>query len=186
MMISDVLSNADTKMGKAIDVLKGQLAIIRTGRASPGLVEHLRVDYYGVPTPLNQIASISAPEAQLLLIQPWDQQALPSIEKAILKSDLGLNPSNDGNVIRLVIPQLTEERRRELVKVVRKRLEEGRILIRRARRDGVAELRELEKTKQISEDEHKRALEQLQRLTDSFIAQADEIGEGKEAELLAI
>ena len=185
-MIGDVLTEADEKMIKAIDTLKKELAGIRTGRARTGLVEHIRVDYHGVPTPLHQIAGISAPEARLLVIQPWDRQSLSSIEKAIMKSDLGLTPSSDGNVIRLVIPQLTEERRKELVKVVRRRVEEGRVAVRNVRREALEQLRELERNKEISEDERERALEQLQKLTDSFTVQVDQSGQDKEAELLEV
>jgi len=173
-------------MVKAIETLKRELAGMRTGRARPGLVEHIRVDYYGVPTPLHQIAGISAPEARLLVIQPWDRQSLSGIEKAILKSDLGLNPSNDGHVIRLVIPQLTEERRRELVRVVRRRVEEGRVALRNVRREALEHLRESERNKEISEDERERAAEQLQKLTDSFMVQVDQLGQDKEAELLEV
>ena len=185
-MIGDVLTEADNKMVKAIETLKRELAGMRTGRARPGLVEHIRVDYYGVPTPLHQIAGISAPEARLLVIQPWDRQSLSGIEKAILKSDLGLNPSNDGHVIRLVIPQLTEERRRELVRVVRRRVEEGRVALRNVRREALEHLRESERNKEISEDERERAAEQLQKLTDSFMVQVDQLGQDKEAELLEV
>ena len=185
-MIDDILSETSKKMGKAIDALKRELATIRTGRATPAIVDHIKVDYYGVPTPLNQIATISVPEARLLLIQPWDRQALSSIEKAILKSDLGLNPSNDGNMIRLRIPQLTEERRKELIRVVRKRVEEGRVALRNVRRSALEETRELERKKDISQDEQKRAQERLQELTDSFIEEVEKVGRGKEEELLEV
>jgi ribosome recycling factor len=185
-MISEVLSNAEVKMGKTIEALQRELATIRTGRASPALVEQIRVDYYGVPTPLGQIATILVPEARLLVIQPWDKGSLTSVEKAILKSGLGLNPANDGDVIRLSIPQLTEERRRELVRVVRKRVEEGRVAIRNLRREAMEQLRDLARKKEISEDEQKRALELLQRLTDRFIEESDGIGRDKEAEVLEI
>ena len=185
-MISDVLATAEAKMTKAIEVLRRELASLRTGRASPGLVEHIRVDYYGTPTPLDQLAGISAPEVRMLIIQPWDKGVLPTIEKAILKSDLGLNPSSDGKVIRLVIPQLTEERRKELVKVVRKRVEEGRIAIRNIRREAMENLRKMEREKEISEDEEKRAESQLQDLTDKFIENVDQIGADKETEVLEI
>ena len=185
-MIDDILSETSKKMGKAIDALKRELATIRTGRATPAIVDHIKVDYYGVPTPLNQIATISVPEARLLLIQPWDRQALSSMEKAILKSDLGLNPSNDGNMIRLRIPQLTEERRKDLIKVVRKRVEEGRVALRNVRRSALEEIRELERKKDISQDEQKRAQERLQELTDSFIEEVEKVGRGKEEELLEV
>ena len=185
-MIDDILSETSKKMGKAIDAMKRELATIRTGRAAPAIVDHIKVDYYGVPTPLSQIATISVPEARLLLIQPWDRQALSSMEKAILKSDLGLNPSNDGNMIRLRIPQLTEERRRELIRVVRKRVEEGRVALRNVRRSALEEIRELERKKDISQDEQKRAQGRLQELTDSFIEEVDRVGSDKEAELLEV
>lgn len=185
-MVSEILSSADVKMGKTVEVLQRELATIRTGRASPALVEQIRVDYYGVPTPLGQMATISVPEARLLVIQPWDKGSLSSIEKAILKSGLGLNPANDGDVIRLAIPQLTEERRRELVRVVRKRVEEGRVAIRNVRRETMEQLRDLARNKEISEDEQKRALELLQRLTDRFIEESDSIARDKEAEVLEI
>jgi ribosome recycling factor len=185
-MVDDIVLEMNTKMGKAIEATKRDLATIRTGRASPAIVDHVKVDYYGVPTPLGQIATISVPEARLLLIQPWDRQALSSIEKAILKSDLGLNPANDGSVLRLRIPQLTEERRRELIKVVRKRVEEGRVALRNIRRSALEEIRELERKKEISQDEQKRAQERLQELTDSFIEEVDKVGRGKEEELLEV
>ena len=185
-MVSEILSNADVKMGKTVEVLQRELATIRTGRASPALVEQIRVDYYGVPTPLGQMATISVPEARLLVIQPWDKGSLSSIEKAILKSGLGLNPANDGDVIRLSIPQLTEERRRDLVRVVRKRVEEGRVAIRNVRRETMEQLRDLARNKEISEDEQKRALELLQKLTDRFIEESDSIARDKEAEVLEI
>ena len=185
-MTSEVLLTTDEKMRKALQALERALATIRTGRATPALVDYIKVDYYGHPTPLNQIATISAPEARVLLIQPWDRSCLPDIEKAILKSELGLNPTNDGTVIRLVLPPLTEERRKELVKIVKKRVEEGKIEIRNLRRGAVEELRRKEKAKEISQDEGKRALIQLQELTDSFIEEADRLGKDKEAEILEI
>ncbi len=185
-MIDDVLADAKDRMGKAVEALRKELATIRTGRAHPGLIEHLRVDYYGAPTPLNQLATINVPEPRLLTIQPWDQQSLGAIEKAILKSDLGLNPSNDGTIIRLVIPQLTEERRKELAKVVRKKVEEGRVAVRNVRRDRHDELRRLQREKEISEDAQYLAQEELQKLTDGFIQEIERVGEEKEAELLAV
>lgn len=183
-MISDVLVTTEAKMTKAVEVLGRELAVLRTGRASPSLLEHVRVDYYGTPTPLNQLAGISAPEARMLIIQPWDRGVLPAIEKAIVKSDLGLNPSSDGNAIRLVIPQLTEERRKELVRVVRKKVEERRIAVRNIRREALEKLRAMEREKEISQDEEKRALNQLQALTDRFIEKVDRIGKDKETEVL--
>ena len=173
-------------MQTSVDILKRELATIRTGHATPALIDHIKVDYAGVPTPLNQIAGISAPEARLLVIQPWDRGSIQSIEKAILKSDLGLNPASDGSVIRLNIPPLTEERRQELIKIVRKKVEERRIVIRNLRHEAMDELKGLEKNKDISQDEHKRALDQLQKLTNGFIANAEQIGRDKEVELMEI
>lgn len=184
-MVSEILAEADAKMRRALEALQRELATLRTGRAAPALVENIRADYYGVPTPLNQLATITAPDARLILIQPWDRTSLSSIEKAILKSDLGLHPSNDGTFIRLAVPPLSEERRQELVKVVRRRVEEDRIELRNIRRETVEVLRQREKDKLISQDENRRTQEQLQRLLDKFIAEANRIGESKEAELVA-
>jgi len=185
-MVSDTLWNIEEKMQMSIEALKRELATIRTGHATPALIEHIKVEYTGALIPLNQIAGISAPEARLLVIQPWDPGSIHSIEKSILKSDLGLNPINDGTVIRLNIPPLTEERRQELIKVVRRRVEERRIAIRNLRREAMDELKRLEKNKDISQDEHKRSLDQLQKLTDSFIADAEQIGQDKEVELAEV
>jgi ribosome recycling factor len=185
-MSSQTLQNTEEKMQKADEGLKKDLATIRTGRATPSLIEHIKVDYFGVATPLNQIAGISVPDARLLLIQPWDRTSIRSIEKAILTSDLGLNPVNDGKVIRINIPRLSEERRQELIKVVHRRVEERKVTIRNLRRDALNELKELEKSKEISQDENKRALEQLQKLTDSFIAKVEQTGQDKEAELIQV
>ena len=182
-MDSRILQDTEQKMQKSVELLRRELANIRTGRAAPGLVEHIKVEYAGVPTPLNQLAGISAPEARLLVIQPWDRSSIHSIEKAILKSDLGLTPISDGNVIRLSIPQLTEERRQEMVKSVRKIVEERKVAIRNLRRDAMDELKKLEKIKDISQDDHKRAQTQLQKLTDISIADAEQTGQDKEVEL---
>ena len=185
-MDSRILWDAEEKMQKSVELLRRELANIRTGRATPALVEHIKVEYAGVPTPLNQLAGISVPEARFLVIQPWDRSSIHSIEKAILKSDLGLTPVNDGNVIRLNIPQLTEERRQELVRVVRKRVEEKKIVIRNLRREAMDELKGLEKNKDISQDEQKRAQTQLQKLTDSAIVDAEQAGQDKEVELMEV
>ncbi len=185
-MASRTLWNIEEKMRRSIEGLKRELATIRTGRATPALIEHIKVEYAGVPTPLNQIAGISAPEARLLIIQPWDKGSIRSIEKAILKSDLGLNPTSDGSVIRINIPPLTEERRQELIKTVRRRIEERRIALRNLRREAMEELKGFEKNKDISQDEYKRTLDQLQKLTDSFIADTEQIGRDKEVELTEI
>ena len=181
--MDDILQNTEEKMRASVEVLKKELATIRTGHATPALVEHIRVEYAGVPTPLNQIAGISAPGVRLLIIQPWDKGSLRPIEKAILKSDLGLNPASDGNVIRINIPPLSEERRQELVKVVRARVEKERVVIRNLRREAMDELRKSEKNKDISQDELKRTLDQLQKLTDIFIAGVEQVGQDKEAKL---
>ena len=185
-MASQALGNIEQKMQKSVEALQKELATIRTGHATPSLIEHIKVEYAGVPTPLNQIASVSAPEARLLVIQPWDRGSMDSIEKAILKSDLGLNPVNDGRVIRINIPPLTEERRQELIKVVRRRVEEGKIAVRNLRREAMDELKEFEKNKDISQDEHKRSLNQLQKLTDSFISNIEQIGRGKEVQIMEV
>ncbi len=185
-MDSHILWDAEKKMQKSIELLRHELVNIRTGRATPALVEHIKVEYAGVPTPLNQLAGVSVPGARLLVIQPWDRSSIHSIEKAILKSDLGLTPINDGHVIRLSIPPLTAERRQELVKVVRKRVEEKKIVIRNLRREAMDELKGLEKNKDISQDEHKHAQIQIQKLTDSAIADAEQVGRDKEAELTEV
>jgi ribosome recycling factor len=185
-MVKDVLDHAKDHMGKTEEALKRELASIRTGRASTGLVDHVRVDYYGTPTPINQLATVATPEARLITIQPWDRKALSAIEKAIQKSDLGLNPMNDGSIIRLAIPQLSEQRRKEMTKLVQKRVEEARVAARNIRRDGQDELKKLERSKEISEDEHRRAAEQLQKLTDQTILALDRVGQQKEAELLEV
>jgi len=185
-MIDETMQDAELRMGKAVEALRRELATVRTGRASPALIEHLRIDYYGTPTPLNQLATIAVPDARLLTIQPWDKNALGPIEKSIQKSDLGLNPSNDGNIIRLAIPPLTEDRRKDMVKTVHKKVEEGRVSIRNVRRDAHEMLRELLREKEISEDEEHRAQEQLQKVTDRFIAEAENVGQEKERELLEV
>jgi ribosome recycling factor len=185
-MAAQVLHNVEEKMRKTADGLKKELATIRTGRATPALVEHIKVDYADVPTPLNQLAGISVPEAKLLLIQPWDKTSIRNIEKAILASDLGLTPISDNNVIRINIPPLSEERRQELTKVVRRRVEERRVIIRTLRHEAINELRELEKNKEISQDENKRLVNQLQKLTEGFIVQAEQIGRDKETELMQV
>ena len=173
-------------MKASAEGLKIELASIRTGHASPALVEHIKADYAGVPTPLNQMAAISAPEATLIVIQPWDRNTIPGIEKAILKSDLGLNPVSSGNLIRLSLPPLSEERRQEMTRLVRKRGEERKIAVRNLRHEAMGGLKEMEKNKEISQDEHKRALEKLQKLTDGFIADIEQIARDKEAELMEV
>lgn len=185
-MIEDVLKDAKDRMEKAVEALRDDLRAIRTGRASPALVERITVDYYGTPTPLNQLATISAPEPRLLTIRPWDAAALPAIEKAILRSDLGLTPNNDGKIIRLAIPRLNEERRKELVKVVSRRVEEARVAVRNVRRSAIDDLRELEEEKLISEDDLHKGRDKVQELTDEYIARIDEMGKMKEKEILEV
>ena len=185
-MIDDTLRDAEHRMQSAVTALDRDLDTVRTGRARPALVETLKVEYYGTPTPLNQMAAINAPEPRLITIQPWDKTQLGTIEKAIQKSDLGLNPTNDGNIIRLVIPALTEDRRKDLVKVVHKKVEEGRVAVRNVRRDCLDELRKLQHAKDISDDDERRAQDRLQKLTDRFIAEIDRHGQTKEQELLEV
>ncbi|MGH2352332.1 MAG: ribosome recycling factor [Chloroflexota bacterium] len=185
-MLEDVLVEAEKKMARALEVLQHDLTTIRTGRASPALVDRLHVEYYGTDTPLNQIAGITVPEARMLVIQPWDKTAISAIEKAIMKSDLGLTPSNDGTLIRVVLPQLTEERRRDLVKLVHRRVEEGRVAVRNVRREAHDDLRELRKENMATEDDLKQGEARLQRVTDRYIAEADRAGQVKEAEVMEV
>jgi len=185
-MLKDVINDAEERMEKTVEALQLELRTLRTGRASPALVERLHVDYYGAPTPLNQLAGISVPEPRMLMIRPWDRSSMGLIEKAILKSDLGLTPNNDGQVIRLVIPQLTEERRRDLSRLVARRVEEARVACRNIRRDAIELLRDLEKEKLINEDELYEGRDQMQKVTDEFIKQVDEIGKAKEAEIMEV
>jgi ribosome recycling factor len=185
-LLEGVTADAEKKMQKALEVLQHDLTTIRTGRASPALVDRLHVEYYGSEMPLNQIAGINVPEPRLLLIQPWDKSSISAIEKAILKSELGLTPTNDGNVVRIVLPQLTEERRRDLVKVVHRRVEEGRVAIRNVRREAHDDLRELRKENMATEDDLKTGEQRLQRITDRCIAEADRIGQMKEAEVMEV
>lgn len=182
--LSVILENSKNRMGKSLSVFESELTKIRTGRASASLVDHIRVDYYGTLTPLNQLATISVPEIRTILIQPWDVGALSAIEKAILQSDLGINPSNDGKVIRINIPLLTEERRRELVKHVGKLAEEYRISVRQIRKETNNEVKEAEKEKKIPEDEVKRNLTKIQELTDDFIDKINKALEKKEKEIM--
>jgi ribosome recycling factor len=185
-MTQELLRETEIQMKKAIEALENDLKSIRTGRASPALVERLQVEYYGTLTPLNQLATISAPEPQLLAIRPYDPGSLRDIERAILSSDLGLTPNNDGKLIRLNIPPLNEERRAELAKLVGRRAEESKVTIRNDRRDTLAELREFEKEKLISEDEFFRARDDLQELTDRYIEQVDRVQARKEQEIKEI
>jgi ribosome recycling factor len=185
-MIKDVMDDAEVRMGKAIDALRRDLATIRTGRASPSLVERLPVDYYGSSTPLNQLAGISVPEPRMLVIQPWDRGSMAAIEKAIMKSELGLNPTNDGQVVRIAIPALTEERRRQLVKLVHGHVEEGKVALRNIRRDAVTQVKELLAEKLIGEDDERRGEHQVDELTKRYVAEAERVGKAKEQEVLEV
>ena len=185
-MASDIFTELNSRMQKVVDGLARELATIRTGRASPALVDNIMADYHGIPTPLRQIATISVPEANLIIIQPWERTSLRSIEKAILKADIGLNPLNDGNVIRLVIPPLSEERRIELAKLVSKRVEERRVMLRNIRRDCMGKLREMKRDKEVSQDELENASRQIDEITGSFIDKVSQIGQEKEKEIKEI
>ncbi|EFH86479.1 ribosome recycling factor [Ktedonobacter racemifer] len=185
-MTADLFDDAERRMKRAIDALKQDLGSIRTGRASASLLDRITVDYYGAPTPVNQVATISIPEARLIVIQPWDKKISADIEKAIQKSDLGINPNNDGQVIRLNIPPMNEERRKDLVKSLHKKLDEHKVAVRNVRRDVQDKLREREKKKEVSEDELKRSTEKLQKLTDRFIEEMDKVGKTKELEILEV
>jgi ribosome recycling factor len=174
------------KMEGAIDALKKEFGAIRTGRATLALLDGIMIDYYGTPTPIQQLASLSIPEAKQIAIQPWEQKIIPDIEKAIMKSDLGLTPANDGKLIRINIPALTEERRKQIVKIVKKRAEEAKIAVRNIRRDSNEDLKKLEKEKHISEDDVKRSHDEIQKLTDSYTAKIDEILKHKEQEIMEV
>lgn len=185
-MLDEVIQDAEKRMQGAMEALGREFNAIRTGRASPALVDRIFVDYYGTATPLNQLAGVSAPEARLLVIQPWDKGSIQAIERAILESDLGLTPNSDGVVIRLQIPQLTEERRKELVKLVHQRIEEAKVSVRNVRRDAMDTVKLLQNEKEISEDDERRAEASVQELTDKYVARADELGAAKEAEVLEV
>lgn len=187
-MIKDVLTDSEQRMKGVIEATKRDFAAVRTGRANTGILDRVVVDYYGTPTPLNQMANISAPDPRMLLIQPWDKSQIAAVEKAVLKADLGLNPSNDGSVVRLSIPQLTEERRKELVKLVRKETEEKRVAVRNIRRDANEAIKNLEKdsANAISEDDAKKGLDDVQKLTDQYIRDVDSLLEIKEKEIMEI
>lgn len=184
-MVQSIKKNAEERMEKAIAALKRELASIRAGRASASLLDRVQVEYYGAVTPLNQLAGITTPDARTIQVQPWDQSALADIEKAILKSDLGLTPTNDGSVIRIAVPMLTEERRAELVKLVKKSGEEAKVAIRNVRRDANDECKKLEKT-EISEDESRRMQDDIQKLTDRFIAEVDKLVAAKEKDIMEV
>ena len=185
-MIKDLLKDCESHIQKSLHVLHEDLATIRTGRANPGLLEKLQIEYYGSPTPLMQLASISVPEPRQLLIKPFDKTTLKAIEKAILSSDLGLTPNNDGLVVRLNLPPLTEERRRDLVKKVHHRLEEARVALRNIRRDSMKDLKDYESEKMISEDDRKRGEEEVQKMIDRYMADLDRVGALKEQEIMEV
>ena len=181
-----ILAEVDRKMDQSIEALKRDLNTLRSGRATPALIENISIDYYGVATPLKQIASISAPDASAILVQPWDKQALREIEKSLIKSDMGFNPSNDGNNITVPIPPLNQERRQEMVRMLKRKIEDGKISIRNVRRDGLEGLRKMEKDKIISQDENRRAQDQLQKATDSHTKAVDQVATAKETEIMQV
>ena len=185
-MVKEIHASHEERMKKALDVLRKEFSTLRAGRATPALLEKVSVDYYGTPTPINQVANVSVPEARMIVIQPWEKTLVPAIEKAIMKSDLGLTPNSDGTVIRLNIPQLTQQRRMELVKVIHKKAEERRVAIRNLRRDANDSVKKLEKDKLISEDEVKKAQEDIQKLTDKYIKEVDNIMNSKEKEIMEV
>lgn len=185
-MIKDVLRETEEKMKKTTELFRREMAAVKAGRASPALLEKITVDYYGAPTPINQLANVTVPEPRVLVIQPWDKAALPAIEKAILKSDIGITPASDGSVIRMVVPQLTEERRKEIVKQLHKKAEEDRVAIRNERRGAMDRIKKLKKEGAISESDENRAEAEVQKLTDKYIKEIDQILSAKEKEVLEV
>ena len=185
-MANPLLLETESNMKKTVEVVNKEFGSLRAGRATPSLLDKIAVNYYGTPTPINQMANISTPEARLLVIQPWDKSAMPEMEKAIMKSDLGITPMSDGNVIRLAIPQLTKERRAELVKVIKKKAEEGRVAVRNLRRDANDNLKTQQKNGEISEDEQRRQQDEVQKLTDKYIKEIDELLVVKEKEIMTV
>lgn len=185
-MLPEIIEETENKMKKAIETSKEELALIRTGRASATLVERIKIEYYGVATPLKEIANITVPEADLIVIQPWDKNYVSEVEKAIWKADIGLTPNNDGTIIRLSIPPLSEERRKEMVKLVKKEIESGKVAIRNVRRETNDGIKKLEKDGDISEDQSKEFLKKIQDLTDSYVSDLDDISKVKEAEIMKI
>ncbi len=185
-MIDDILRDAEQRMKKSIELLRNELSGIRAGRASPSLIEHLEVNYYGTPMPLNQLASITAPEARMLVVQVWDSSAVSAVEKALRQSELGFNPSVEGQTLRILLPPLTEERRRQLVKLVHQHVEEAKVAIRNIRRDALSDIKKLLKEKQISEDDERRAEQRLQDLTNRYVAEAEKLGKQKEHDILEV
>lgn len=185
-MISDLVQDAERRMSKAVEAAQHDYQTIRTGRANPALLERINVEYYGSTMPVNQVATISVPEPRMIMIAPWDKTAIPHIERAIIKSDLGLTPMSDGNVVRLNIPQLTEERRKDLIKLLHRKAEEHRVAVRNIRRDANEHLKQAEKSGEAPEDDVHRAQDQIQKLTDKYIEQIDQITKSKEAELMEV
>ena len=181
-----VLAEAERKMGQSIEAMRRDISTLRTGRATPALIEDLSVDYYGSPTPLKQIASISAPDARAIMVQPWDRQALRDIERSLTQSEMGFNPSNDGNVITVPIPPLTQERRREMVRLLKRKAEDSKVAVRNVRREGVDSLRKMERDKSISQDENRRSQDSLQKTTDAHVKAIDEVAATKEAEIMEV
>ena len=184
MTVNDIYRDAESRMKKSLEHLHHELTRIRTGRATPALLDVVKVQYYGSPMPLNQVSTVSAPEARMLVVQPWDKGMIGEIEKAILSSDLGLNPTNDGNVVRVPIPELSEERRQDLLKVIRKMCEETRVAMRNVRRDANEHVKVLEKKHEVSEDESHKMLDKIQKMTDDYIKKVDELFHAKENEIL--
>ena len=184
--IEAVLAEAERKMGQSIEAMRRDISSLRTGRATPALIEDLSVDYYGSPTPLKQIASISAPDARAIMVQPWDRQSLRDIERSLTQSEMGFNPSNDGNVITVPIPPLTQERRQEMVRLLKRKAEDSKVAVRNVRREGVDSLRKMERDKSISQDENRRSQDTLQKTTDAHIKAIDEVSATKEAEIMEV
>ncbi len=184
--IEAVLAEAERKMGQSIEAMRRDISTLRTGRATPALIEDLSVDYYGSPTPLKQIASISAPDARAIMVQPWDRQSLRDIERSLTQSEMGFNPSNDGNVITVPIPPLTQERRQEMVRLLKRKAEDSKVAVRNVRREGVDSLRKMERDKSISQDENRRSQDTLQKTTDAHIKAIDEVSATKEAEIMEV
>ena len=185
-MVQEVYSGTEEKMQKAVAALKRDLSTLRAGRATPALLDKITVDYYGTATPINQLANVSVPEPRLLIIQPWDKKSVSDIERAILKSDLGLTPNSDGTILRLSIPQLTEERRRELVKIVKKKAEEGRVAVRNIRREANEELKKMEKGSDITEDQLRKSQDDVQKMTDKYIEEVEKVLSAKEKEIMEV
>jgi ribosome recycling factor len=185
-MIEELLADAEERMHKSVESIKGEMSTVRTGRASPHLLDRIAVDYYGAESPLNQLANIATTDARLLTLTPYDKTAIPAIEKSIIEADIGMMPTNDGNVIRLQVPELTEERRKEMVRILHNVAEEGRVAVRNIRRDVMGDLRELKGEGEVGEDEERRAEEQLQKVTDSAVGEIDALMKGKEEEILTV